>query len=102
MVDDAADRFQTSPIPMPHVTALYGINNMDEGDVKRIFREDVIEVLKEKAIERSKHCDDSRITQSLWPDLIAEGVLVDVEYNGVGNGTMVSIFEHPFITQANF
>lgn len=102
MVDAAADRFQTSPIPMPHVTALYGINNMEEREVKRIFREDVIGMLREKAVKRSKQGDDSRTFQSLWPDLIAEGVLVDVEYDGVGNGTMVSIFELPSITQTKF
>ena len=84
MVDDAATRFKTVPIPRPHVTALYGID-MGEEEVRRIFREDVRRVLEEKAVERRRNV--------IWPDLEALGIIVDVEYDGVGNGTMVSIFE---------
>eukprot|EP00804_Cyclotella_cryptica_P027456 CCRYP_008875-RA/>CCRYP_008875-RA protein AED:0.04 eAED:0.04 QI:177/1/1/1/1/1/2/732/210 len=91
MVDDAAIKFQTVPIPMPHVTALYGIE-LEEEDVRRIFREDVRRVLEEKSSERRKKSgfDDSGSRKALWPDLEALGILVDVEYNGVNRGTMVS------------
>eukprot|EP00804_Cyclotella_cryptica_P027455 CCRYP_008875-RB/>CCRYP_008875-RB protein AED:0.06 eAED:0.06 QI:177/1/1/1/1/1/3/340/316 len=89
MVDDAAIKFQTVPIPMPHVTALYGIE-LEEEDVRRIFREDVRRVLEEKSSERRKKSgfDDSGSRKALWPDLEALGILVDVEYNGVNRGTM--------------
>lgn len=92
MVEDAADRFKTVPIPMPHVTALYGID-MEEGEVRRIFREDVRRTLEDKAAERIRRGDgNSGRRGGLWPDLEALGILVDVEFDGVGNGTMVSSF----------
>lgn len=91
MVDDAAIKFQTIPIPMPHVTALYGIE-LEEEDVRRIFREDVRRVLEERAVERRQKSGfaASGPREPLWPDLEALGILVDVEYNGVNRGTMVS------------
>jgi hypothetical protein len=88
MVHDAALRFNTLPIPYPHVTALYGID-LEEGEVRRIFREDVKRVLEEMASERRRRCDDEKA--GLWPELEALGILVDVEYDGVGNGTMVCV-----------
>lgn len=92
MVVDAAEKYKVVPIPEPHVTALYGID-MEEGEVRRIFREDVRKVLEEKAVERRRKVDvgvECDKVGSLWPDLEALGILVDVEYDGVGNGTMVS------------
>jgi hypothetical protein len=90
MVDDAAAKFGTVPIPMPHVTAIYGID-MDEIDVRRIFREDVRRVLEERAVERRRSLNDAAVGDGgLWPDLEALGIIVDVEYDGVKGGTMVN------------
>lgn len=91
MVDEAALKFQTIPIPMPHVTALYGIE-LEEEDVRRIFREDVRRVLEERAADRRQKSGfaASGPQEPLWPDLEGLGILVDVEYNGVNRGTMVS------------
>jgi len=91
MVDDAAIKFQTIPIPMPHVTAIYGIE-LEEEAVRGVFREDVRKVLEERAIERRKKSGfaASGSPEPLWPDLEVLGILVDVEYNGVNRGTMVS------------
>ncbi|KAL3791199.1 hypothetical protein ACHAWO_013630 [Cyclotella atomus] len=92
MVEDAALRFNTLPIPYPHVTALYGID-LEEGEVRRIFREDVKRVLEDKARERRRSVNVCNVddNEKMWPDLEALGILVDVEYDGVGNGTMVCI-----------
>lgn len=93
MVKDAAHTFKTAAIPEPHVTALYGID-LEEGEVRRIFREDVLRVMEETAKERRRNGDDDGSGSGktrLWPDLNALGILVDVEYDGVDNGTMVRL-----------
>ena len=97
---DVALRFRLrSVIPSPHVTALYGFGNGEkEGDIVRLFREDVKRVLLEEAGKRrtmtgksatkdedTRHCDGEK----LWPDLTATGINVDVEIDGVNGGTMV-------------
>jgi len=102
MVDDAAIRFRTLPIPMPHVTALYGIV-MEEEEVLQIFREDVRRVLKYKAVERRRKVIEDNMDEKecLWPDLEALGILVDVEYDGVGNGTMVNNMYHYIVVHCS-
>lgn len=93
---DAADQFQLGGvIPSPHVTALYGITAVgDEGEVRRIFREDVRRVLRETAEERRRKnggAVGNESTDQIWPDLDATGIIVDVEFDGVNGGTMVSL-----------
>ena len=96
---DAADRFNLEgAIPSPHVTALYGIHTIrDEEEMKRVFSEDVKEVLldmaEKKRIQRQEEeCneDDVNGVIKLWPDLSATGIIVDTEFNGINGGTMVS------------
>lgn len=102
---DAADRFNLEgAIPSPHVTALYGINTIrDEVEMRKVFRENVRDVLldmaekkkKKKRIQRQEECasdneDDVNGVIKLWPYLSATGIIVDTEFNGINGGTMVS------------
>lgn len=82
---DAADRFRLGgAIPSPHVTALYGIDTIDdEEEVRRMFRDDVTGVLMETAERKG--------TGKMWPDLDATGMIVDVEFDGVNGGKMVRL-----------
>lgn len=92
---DAADRFDLGgAIPSPHVTVLYGIDTIEEDEeARRMFREDVKRVLLEEAEKRrrtrNRDGDDDDDDVKLWPDVSATGILVDVEIDGVGLGTMV-------------
>ena len=102
-VFDAALRFRLgSVIPSPHVTALYGFGNVEkEGEIVRLFREDVKRVLLEEAVKRrtmtekmqQSDCDG----ENLWPDLKATEMNVDVEFNSVNGGTMVRDCLSPWI-----
>lgn len=86
---DAADEFSLGgAIPSPHVTALYGIDTIsDEGEMRRVFREDVKRVLLEEAEKRAGGEDGDDIGK-LWPDLAATGIIVGAEFNGVDGGEM--------------
>lgn len=88
---DAADEFDLGlAIPSPHVTALYGIDSFkDEGEMLRVFREDVMRILLTVAEERSRR-DGVGEVGKIWPDLDATGILVGAEFDGVDGGTMVS------------
>lgn len=85
---DAADAFSLGgAIPSPHVTALYGINTIsEENEMKRIFREDVRQVLLDEAEKRRREAGSD--SGKLWPDLVASGIVVDAEFDGVNGGTM--------------
>mmetsp|Transcript_26639 Transcript_26639/g.63883 ORF Transcript_26639/g.63883 Transcript_26639/m.63883 type:complete len:428 (-) Transcript_26639:3297-4580(-) len=99
---DAADRFHLGgAIPSPHVTALYGIDTVDEEAMRRMFREDVKQVLLSQAEERRRRQEgignedgvaddgDSDVDcAKLWPDLMATGIIVGAEFDGVDGGTM--------------
>lgn len=74
-------------IPAPHVTALYGIEGMDEVEVRQTFREDVRQVLADAAATRRN--GDGNDAEKWWPDLTATGILVGAEYAGVDGGLMV-------------
>ena len=62
----------------------------------RRFREDVRQALLDKAEMRRRSRedgedgDDDDHVAKLWPDLDATGIIVDVEFDGVKGGTMVS------------
>ena len=100
---DAANEFRLGgAIPSPHVTALYGIDTIEnEEETRRIFRKDVKCVLLDMAEKRKKkkkriaHVDNS--VGKLWPDLKGTGTVVDAEFDGVftaatgAMGTMVRI-----------
>ena len=101
---DAADRFNLEgAIPSPHVTALYGINTIrDEEEIRRVFREDVKDVLLDtaakKRTQRQEECasdndHDVNGVIKLWPDLSATGIIVDTEFNGINEGTMVRSYD---------
>ena len=96
---DAADRFNLEgAIPSPHVTALYGINTIrDEEEMRRVFREDVKDVLLDTAAKKRIQRQEDLTSNNeedvdgikLWPDLSATGIIVDTEFNGINGGTMV-------------
>ncbi len=107
-VFDAALRFRLgSAIPSPHVTALYGFGHVEkEGEIVRLFREDVKRVLLEEAVKRRTMTEKSATKdddtgdcdgENLWPDLKATGMNVDVEFDGVNGGTMVRDCLSPWI-----
>lgn len=81
---DAADEFSLGgAIPSPHVTALYGINTIEEEDeMRRVFRENVKAVLSKESEKRAS--SDGK----LWPDLEATGIIVGAEFDGVNGGSM--------------
>ena len=109
---DAADRFSLGgAIPSPHVTALYGICTIDnEEEMRRMFREDVKQILVNVAEKQRRTDDDggggddSAVSKKqskkdcdsveLWPDLDAIGIIVGTEFDGVDGGTMVRGHEH--------
>jgi len=88
MSDAAAEFDLGEAIPSPHVTALYGIDNVqDDEEMLRIFRRDVHRVILDVADERRKR-DGKMQGGKVWPDLGATGIYVGVEYDGVNGGTM--------------
>jgi hypothetical protein len=58
-------------IPAPHVTVVYGVSHLPEWEVRKRFREVVLE----------------RIPS--WPPLKHKGFLTEVEWEGVDGGEMV-------------
>ena len=97
---DASNEFSLGgAIPSPHVTALYGIDTIEnEEETRRIFREDVKCVLLDMAEKKKKKiANGDNSVGKLWPDLKGTGVVVDAEFDGVftaatgAMGTMVSI-----------
>ena len=92
-VMDAADHFHLGgAIPSPHVTALYGIDTIsDDDEICRLFRDKVKLVLLKEAEKRKQERGDFCETEKLWPDLISNGIIVDVEFDGVDGGRMVSV-----------
>ena len=92
-VMDAADHFHLGgAIPSPHVTALYGIDTIsDDDEICRLFRDKVKLVLLKEAEKWKQERGDFCETEKLWPDLISNGIIVDVEFDGVNGGRMVSV-----------
>ncbi len=92
MSDAAAEFDLGEAIPSPHVTALYGIDNVqDDEEMLLIFRRDVQRVILDVAEERRKR-DGGNERGKIWPDLGATGIYVGVEYDGVNGGTMVRCY----------
>jgi hypothetical protein len=73
IVQHYAQRKGIVPIPLPHVTAIYGILHLSEEIVRKRF----LEFVTKKRFES-------------WPPLKPVGIYVDVEYLGVNGGQMVS------------
>lgn len=90
----AASRENVHPIPAPHVTVLYGMNHLDEDNIRRRFRELNATIASiGTSIGNGQSGDDTAgntISKAggRWPTLLPKGVLVDTEYDGVNGGTM--------------
>eukprot|EP00573_Skeletonema_grethae_P006943 CAMPEP_0201710940 /NCGR_PEP_ID=MMETSP0578-20130828/58888_1 /ASSEMBLY_ACC=CAM_ASM_000663 /TAXON_ID=267565 /ORGANISM="Skeletonema grethea, Strain CCMP 1804" /LENGTH=381 /DNA_ID=CAMNT_0048199983 /DNA_START=91 /DNA_END=1236 /DNA_ORIENTATION=+ len=85
-VKEAADEFCLGgAIPAPHVTALYGITTIaTDQEATDIFRKDVVTAITNRA-EKQQH---ESAVKKLWPDLVATGILVGAEFDGVNGGEM--------------
>ena len=84
-VKEAAIEFDLGgAIPFPHVTALYGIMTLaDDEEARSIFREEVVVAISRRA-EKQKQEGAGKI----WPDLVATGIFVGKEIDGVNGGLM--------------
>jgi hypothetical protein len=73
----AAKELSVGPIPAPHLTALYGINHLSEGEVRQRFH------------DLSLWLRQQRNDVEEWLVLEPSGFLSDVEVEGVNGGQMV-------------
>jgi hypothetical protein len=72
VLQTASTELGVHKIPSPHVTVIYGVSHLPEWQVRKNFRDIVLEQIPE------------------WPPLKHKGFITDVEYEGVNGGLMVS------------
>ena len=72
VIRTASQDLDVFPIPVPHMTMLYGITHLPEREVRKRFQYLALQFQEEE-----------------WPILQPEGFLSDIEINGLNGGEMV-------------
>jgi hypothetical protein len=83
-IETASQELGVLPIPMPHVTAIYGMTHLSsETEAIRRFRKAVLECRSRTNANNHEH--------DKWPlpPLEYKGIVSDVEWDGINGGTMV-------------
>jgi hypothetical protein len=91
-IKTASQELGVLPIPMPHVTAIYGMSHLSsETEAIRRFRNAILECRSTNANNNNKH--------EKWPSSLEyKGIVSGVEWDGINGGTMVRVGDSlPFL-----